>query len=435
MTVSVLAIQFNHDPYRKHHSALNLRRNAAEALPLPEWQSDQNGEPLSVPAAYAAGKVAGHSITIRVKLSSTVPVSGSVEVRAIRPQESQWPWWHMWVPHPFQLWLAGYVRSYLEYLHSWQLYKAWASGVIATGNVLGDVKPKRIDLSAEGEDGWHWFELQNARLASRGVGRHKVIWLWQYRPEGSSLWIDMDTTSHTIYTVLDPPTEPWRQLPFGTDNTQLPWIDVLDFACAWAAGAVTKSDVAQRITRSVFALGSVGLLEYGCPIWAMEMYAKSSDPWNHFDCTAFIERLRGGVGNGRYVNCTDCASIVSTFANILGCDLWQSRMGKYLPHFDMNKIIAIGSREWEIPCGIWPGFSFHEVAWTGQCDVEDKVYDACLLVDLDMAPWADPQLPWLPVNMRFGRAGELQYRDRLAAPAGSQDCTPRPWEQRRRLVF
>jgi hypothetical protein len=47
----------------------------------------------------------------------------------------------------------------------------------------------------------------------------------------------------------------------------------------------------------------------------------------NFECTQFVERLRGGNGNGIYANCSDCATIVASFANVLGCDLWQSRMG------------------------------------------------------------------------------------------------------------
>jgi len=45
------------------------------------------------------------------------------------------------------------------------------------------------------------------------------------------------------------------------------------------------------------------------------------------------------MGLGEKVNCTDSANTVSTLANLLGCDLWQSRMGW---SFDLNPLIAIG---------------------------------------------------------------------------------------------
>ena len=69
--------------------------------------------------------------------------------------------------------------------------------------------------------------------------------------------------------------------------------------------------------------------------------------WSSFDATHFLERLKGGLGNGIYVNCTDCATITSTFANALGADLWQSRMeppaGSLSFGFDLNPMLGIGS--------------------------------------------------------------------------------------------
>jgi hypothetical protein len=58
---------------------------------------------------------------------------------------------------------------------------------------------------------------------------------------------------------------------------------------------------------------------------------------------------------GIYVNCSDCATFVSTFANVLGCNLWQSRMGF---GFDLNKLLGIGSNVWQTCCG-WVSFNYH----------------------------------------------------------------------------
>ena len=49
---------------------------------------------------------------------------------------------------------------------------------------------------------------------------------------------------------------------------------------------------------------------------------------------------RRRVGLGEKVNCTDSADTVSTFANLIGCDLWQSRMES---SFDLNEIIAVAT--------------------------------------------------------------------------------------------
>src|SRR5439155_18829125 len=84
----------------------------------------------------------------------------------------------------------------------------------------------------------------------------------------------------------------------------------------------------------------------------------------------------GGPGLGKYVNCSDCATIVSTFANAVGCDLWQSRMGY---GFGLNPLLAIGFNVWQTACG-WGSFSYHEVAWKDGCTANDPVWDACLQV-------------------------------------------------------
>jgi hypothetical protein len=93
-----------------------------------------------------------------------------------------------------------------------------------------------------------------------------------------------------------------------------------------------------------------------------------------FDCTAFLERLRGGFGYSRLVNYSDCAAIVATFANAPGCDLWQSRMIGAEP-FLLNPTLTIGSHAWLSACAVG-AFVMHKVAWTNGCGEDDDVFDA-----------------------------------------------------------
>ena len=62
----------------------------------------------------------------------------------------------------------------------------------------------------------------------------------------------------------------------------------------------------------MYALGT-SAISYSCNFGAPPNYSFMA-----FDCTAFLERLAGLPGNGRNVNCSDCATIVSSFANALG---------------------------------------------------------------------------------------------------------------------
>jgi len=100
--------------------------------------------------------------------------------------------------------------------------------------------------------------------------------------------------------------------------------------------------------------------------------------------------------------------------------------------FPVNPIRAIGDELVVPPCGVGI-FNYHEVAWAGAATENDAVYDACLEVDTNVDIFAVNLM--LPARMRFGAAGDGQYRDLLAAPWGREACAPQPQLKRRRLVF
>jgi hypothetical protein len=382
VAVQLEAISFNHDPTAATEDALNIRKNLANFVAVPEWKRGMSSTPADSLAAYAINDTRGRTITIKAKFQIPSPETLTIEVRAVGP-----------TPH-----------------------------------VLGEAKAKQITFLPSGETDFEAFELQNVRIWSDsvGVGAFDITWTWQLRLQAADPWTDFALSRHRIYIVLDIPKSPWQQTPYDPTNTQLPWTDALDYACRWASGAIDIDGAASKVTSKVYDLGST-ILEYDCPGGGSTHYA-----FPDFNCTAFLERLGGGAGAGRYVNCSDCATIVSTFANILGCDLWQSRMGF---GFDLNPILGIGSSTWQTACS-WPGFSYHEVAWKGTCTSSEQVFDACLQVDGDADPTSAPHTPLLPANLRFGNTGDGQYRDRLAAntPTGRPNCQPQPSTQRRRKI-
>jgi hypothetical protein len=368
--IAIEAIKFNHDANAAAKDALNIRKNAAGFISIPEWQRFLCVNPEDSRAAYAVATTKGKTITIEVALSSTDPGSAFEEVRVKR-----------------------------------------------------HVKARPVNF-INGKTGFVSFELIDPPVARGCAGMWDVEWHWEHRLTPHHPWHYFATTRHRIYVVLDVPSAPWVQAPYNSGNTQLPWTDVLDYACRWAAGATSKDMAAALVTQSVYALGPA-VVTYDCPGGGSSHYS-----WGNFDCTAFLSRLRGGVGNGVYVNCSDCATIVSTFANALGCDLWQSKMGW---GFDLNELLAIGSSVWQTACG-WSGFSYHEVAWEGACTANEDVYDGCLQVDGDSDPAAAPHAALLPQDLRFGNPGDLVYRDRLATPAGRPNCNPQPASRQRRTV-
>jgi hypothetical protein len=401
MMVQLESITFNHDPSSASQGALNIRRNAARTVPIPEWQRGQSVLPEDSPAAYARAEVQGQPISIVATFSTDNPASPRVMVRAVDNVVDP--------PGP-----AGCLGVIIRILRL--LLRAWF------GNVLGVVPPSPVEF-VDGESGPVTLTLHRSRLAVMPVGVHTTEWRWQYRI-GRTRWQDLTVTRHRIYVIAGLPTAPWQQVPFTDTNSQLPWTEVLDTACTWAALTDTPDAAAARVTRAVYGLGQ-GTITYDCPGGGASNYS-----FGQFDCTAFLDRLHGGPGNGYYVNCTDCATIVSTFANILGCDLWASRMGW---GFGLNELLAIGSTTWQTACG-WPGFTYHEVAWSGACGADDNVWDACLQVDGDVDPTHAPHTPLLPAKMRFGQPGDATYLDRLVPPPDRSTCAPQPTTRVRRSV-
>jgi hypothetical protein len=408
VSVFLEAIKLNHDGAAATSDALNIRRNKTTAVNVPEWVRGASTTPEDAPAAYSIAETKGNTLTIQARFTTDVQKlkKKGMQIRAVDPtsKPSGGPG------------CSGGCSGFLQWL-------GWLIQLLA-GNVLGDVKARWVSFDNSGWSAFETFQLQHVRLWDVGVGIHTTSWRWQYREKQNDPWTDFATSEHRIYVLLEIPKAPWQQTPYTSANTQLPWTDVLDRACMWAVGATTRDQAAEKVTRNVYGLGP-SIVEYDCPNGGSSWYSGGS-----FSCTAFLDRLAGGPGLGKYVNCSDCATIVSTFANAVGCDLWQSRMGYY---FDLNELLAIGSNVWQTACG-WGGFSYHEVAWKDGCTANDPVWDACLQVDGDGDPTTAPHTPLLPANLRFGTPGSMDYLDRLVTPATRAACQPQPGTTRQRRM-
>lgn len=403
MSIVLQAIAFNSDSANISSDALNIRRNASQPVTVPEWQRGTTFTAADSLAAYSLEDAIGRPVTIRARFSRLLPQIAFAEVRAVQ------------APLPWLLTTDGPPGAWVQMLLQTRI------------NVLGEVAPETVVFRPDGDSEFVNFTLRNTRLSSCGIGVHRVRWHWQYRLGPGMPWLDFAYTEHTIYTVL---RVPWMQEPADIANTQLPWTDVLDFACRWARGARTPVEAAAAITRTVFSLGN-SVLSYDCTLGATA-YA-----FEVFLLSELIELLRGGIGRGHYVNCSDCAAIVATFANAVGADLWQSRMGgalaSSLGYFPVKPVRVIGSFTWGQPCGWWPGWTFHEVAWSDECVADDPVFDGSLQLDL-YPPYRIPTMP-TDLSFSFARQWEWLYRPLLVPPYGWPLCEPMPSTRRRRPVI
>jgi hypothetical protein len=400
--VELLAIAFNHDSSAATNDALNIRRDGDELVVIPEWQ---RGLALPSLAAYSIAATRGRTITVRARFAAPEFAGRAVQIRAVP------------APPPPTLALGlGPAEAVI-------VNELWAYHAGA----LGRVGVRDVTFDAVGDSGFVSFDLVDPLFHFRGVGIFNVAWAWQFRLGPTGAWLPLATSSHRVYSLLRTPTAPWQQQPYDAFNTQLPWTNVLDWAAQWATGTFDEVAAASAITAGVFAQGGWSIT-YGCQFNAPSRYS-----FPGFDCTRFLERLAGLPGHGVFVNCSDCATFTSTFANAVGCDLWQSQMFNELQAFPANPARLIGSPFPGAICGTGV-FLYHEVAWTGACASDDEVFDACLEGVVAIPPFG-PSVTVLPANVTFGNPGSGGYRDLLATPAGRWLCTPHPDKRQRRFVF
>jgi hypothetical protein len=367
-TVSeVSAIIFNYDTAAIANDAMNLRRNAATVAPSPSWQKGVSSTYADSPALYAIKETQGNTLAIRAAFRAN-GISGAF-IRAVG------------------------------------------------GGRLGAPKEHYVSYDSAGVSGYETFELENPTFHAHGVNAYDIAWNWQFRLQAGDPWRILATTRHRIFVVLNAPTLPWVQT---VGSASLPWTDGLEIACKWAQGATDRVTAAAGITAGYNGCGRVSY----DTVSGATFYGFSS-----YNLTQMIDRLNGGAGLGGKVNCTDSADTVSTFANLVGCDLWQSRMAS---SFDLNPMIAIGYNNWAVPFS--GSFSYHEVAWTGACTTSDHVFDGCLKVDADADPTTAPHTALLPVDMLFGDCTTMNYRLRLCPPTatGCARCQPQPATTRQR---
>ena len=392
--VGVAAISFNHDTASMSADAFNVRRNFKDAVSVPEWTPGKT-QPTESPAAYAIEETLGHTITIQAKFTISTTDCTHAEIRAE----------------------GGGILGAVD-----------AQVVAFSGGVS---LPELVSIP-----------LRNQTIALGGIRLEDITWTWQYRCPGETSWQLMETTRHRIYVVLEKPTLPWQQQPFSYD--QNPWTDALDYACVWARGKTTRDDAAAAITRTINGkLGLIYDISAGTPQYIPLQFGAPSV----FELTKFLDYVKTGKGLGRIVNCNDCATITTTFANLVGCDLHASVIGW---GFVLTPVKVIGHDDFG--CPEWGcSFRFHEVAWKDDAGNADPLFDACLTVDGDCDPWAPPHADLLPLNIIFSTNpgaplplavpfSARSYKERLCSndERGIGSCHPDgPWsddERGRRRV-
>ena len=276
---------------------------------------------------------------------------------------------------------------------------------VLNGTLLSDLGATTVSFTS-GESGYADFTMSGAVASVVGLNAANS-YTWRVRSiNGTQLSTPKAVAStgpHKTYVILGEPVEPWSNEPNVRNNA---WSTALDLTCQWASGKTSCQQVATAVTEEI---NGCGRLMYDINRYAAH-YTDNRGLLSsgHMELSAFIDRIMGGESKGPLVNCQDCASAVVSLSNLAGCDLWCNRMGGC---FKTRKIVLLGTfqiTEEE--------FTFHEVAWEGQCRDQDLVYDACLEYDVDETPGVEPLVLACPCGVIFSDGSELSpfvYRERL----------------------
>ncbi len=222
-------------------------------------------------------------------------------------------------------------------------------------------------------------ETVTIRLATSpvpSIARVDASVAWRFETKnGAGAWVtvpgSLATTTLRLYGVLGNSQ--------GTAAPELPWVAVVDEATLAIAGKATDAKSARAIL--VKHVNEEMGLVYDRASGASH-YTDYPQGWTAatFKLARFLSRSMGKV-----VNCSDCASILSTYANMIGADVHYAIIGW---DFHLNPIRGIGSTVFGSPFNSG-GRSFHYHAVVSP-DATVSIDDATLAVDGDATPATAP---------------------------------------------
>ncbi|MGE0791963.1 MAG: hypothetical protein AB7S26_40185 [Sandaracinaceae bacterium] len=306
---------------------------------------------------------------------------------------------------------------------TFSLPTAWVAGSsvdvtarFTTAYANGVADPRSVEVRAIAPDGLtlgapapivDGAELSFASSATPipAVGRYDVTWSWRFEARRSATdpWVaipgQFDTT-HRFYGLVAQPS-------FGYDDVpHRAWVDVLDRVTGWVDGASADPDaVAARIVEGVY-------LELGLRYDRQSGASHYTDYPGGWEGASFELSRFADLADGTVINCSDAASIVSTYANMVGIDLsYHIIQHNFRDSFELNWLAAIGFDFGPSPFNSGrTAFRYHAI--TGPPDT--RVFDATLAVDGDADPSSAPNERLLVQGLT-----QMDYLTRLSPESGS----------------
>lgn len=243
----------------------------------------------------------------------------------------------------------------------------------------------------------NYEDMQEVTLTLDGsipstVDERQFTWKWEVygitSESGYCSATSTNYTTHTYYTLLSTPQAPMAE----------PWSSVLEYACDWASGQSTESNVLSSLTNELYDCG----VEYH----GGEHYTKSS--FTNLDLTDLLDDLSNP--STVQMDCRDFSNFLHVLSNAVGMD------GEYyrIYHTDTSYpnfpyIFQAFLYNYLYPAG-WPApddgdyWNYHQVGW-----FDSKVADPAAKIDNDVNPTTSPHT-W---KLVVGDLTIAQYNDKL----------------------
>jgi hypothetical protein len=248
-----------------------------------------------------------------------------------------------------------------------------------TGDSIGSFSSLTYTFS--GADTLTQLMSTSSGTVPSSVGKHNLrLWYCVYRVNGNvTSPIQISSTSHIYYTLLDTPKAPFDGSAYNEDtpviyNQAGPWVAVLDSACVWAKNCSTTVSAATCIADSLYWSKDTSSTRR-----ELYYFYEEGEETPHFyswlDDGASVDTfnlqsyITDSINNDEnYVDCLDMANLMQIYCSSVGCsiDRWtiiKSSSGNFLT----NYINPIGWTSWD------------DFVWTCHFVTEiTNVFDACL---------------------------------------------------------
>ncbi len=244
------------------------------------------------------------------------------------------------------------------------------------------------------------FRFTSYRMPSE-VGEMEETISWKYECNG--MLLRTESINVKLYFILSQPKNQWFDNPL--------WADALKYIIPKVQGESDIQGLYVRITRAINA-------EKQLAYTPESKYVKWYELIKCFDLSQFLSDMfhseqSGAMESVYAVNCTDCAAVVMSFANMLGGNLYCERMSSKQKDisFLLKPIIPIGNSEISTK---YSSFIYHETAmYHNSGNAEDldntthKVYDASLEIET-------PSFGYIvSVGTSFSQYTDMQVKESL----------------------